>query len=74
MQYRGVEYMVVRTIPRGWRWSVKRENRTEKAGRCYSRTDGIALAKRYIDQLISEHEQSGSDALSGRPPSNIKDP
>ena len=45
MQYRGVEYMVVRTIPRGWRWSVKRENRTEK------RREGAILGQTGLPSL-----------------------
>ena len=56
MEYRGVEYAVVQTIPSGWRWSVKRIP-TEKVGRTYSRENGVALAKKFIDTLLKKLEQ-----------------
>jgi hypothetical protein len=74
MQYRGVDYMVVRTIPRGWRWSVKREGRTEKAGSAYSRANGMVLARKFIDQLMNERERSNSDMQIARPKSGVKHP
>jgi hypothetical protein len=51
LEYRGIEFAVVRTIPKGWVWSVKREH-TDKAGNAYDREDAIRKAKRYIDNLL----------------------
>ena len=51
MEYRGVEYSVVRSIlPGRWRWSVWRDNR-EKAGMSDTREEAIFRAKKFIDDL-----------------------
>ena len=51
MEYRGMEYAVVRTIPNGWRWFVRRE-RKDRVGLSYSREEAIARAKKFIDEII----------------------
>lgn len=54
MEYRGVEYAVVQTIPTGWRWSVKRDQRSDKVGNGLSRDDAIIRANRFIDGMIRD--------------------
>jgi hypothetical protein len=51
LEYRGIEFVVLQTIPKGWRWSVKRD-RGDKAGSAYDREDAIQKAKRYIVNLL----------------------
>jgi hypothetical protein len=51
MEYRGMEYAVVRTIPNGWRWFVRRD-RKDRIGISYSREEAIARAKKFIDELV----------------------
>ena len=51
MEYRGVEYAVVRTIPNGWRWSVKRGH-NEKVGTSYDRESAIARADASVGCLM----------------------
>jgi hypothetical protein len=53
VEYRGVEYAVVRTIPNGWRWSIKRDD-GERFGTSDNRDTAIARAKKSIDHLIKE--------------------
>jgi hypothetical protein len=74
MQYRGVEYTVVRTVPKGWRWTVMRENRREKAGRAYSRANGMVLARKFIDELIRLCDRPTTDAPIAAALSDIKNP
>jgi hypothetical protein len=45
---------------------VKRENQIEKAGRAYSRANGMVLARKFIDELIKKRERPTSDALIAR--------
>jgi hypothetical protein len=54
LEYRGFEFAVVRTIPKGWRWSVKRDH-SDIAGTSYDREDAIKKAKQYIDNLLRRH-------------------
>jgi hypothetical protein len=62
MEYRGVEYVVVRrSSPTGWRWSVKRE-RNEKAVNSHSRDGAIKLAEKYIDGMIKHRKGAESKA------------
>jgi hypothetical protein len=51
MEYRGVEYAVVRTITRRWRWSVKRDH-NDKVGTAEMRMGAIGFAQRFIDELV----------------------
>jgi hypothetical protein len=51
MEYRGVQYSVVRTITKGWRWSVKRDHH-DKVGTSTDRETAISLARRFIDTLL----------------------
>jgi hypothetical protein len=57
MEYRGVEYAVVRTIQKGWRWSVKRD-RNDKVGRSFDRQTAILSAERFIDKLIKTRTEN----------------
>jgi hypothetical protein len=51
MEYRGFEYMVVRTAnPTGWKWTVVHPTRT-RTGDSFDRESGIRLAKIAIDKL-----------------------
>jgi hypothetical protein len=58
MEYRGVEYMVVQTIPNGWRWSVKRD-RNDKVGTAFDRRGAIRLAQKFIDELLKLQSRPG---------------
>jgi hypothetical protein len=51
MEHRGVEFSVVRTIPKGWVWSVKRGNRDAR-GTSYDREEAIRKAKRFIENYL----------------------
>jgi hypothetical protein len=51
MEYRGVEYFVVRTITNRWRWSVKRDH-SERVGTAPTRDAAIGFAQRFIDDLV----------------------
>jgi hypothetical protein len=62
MEYRGVEFTVVRTIPTGWRWSVKRDQRSDKVGTAFDREGAILHAKRFID---SQLKSPAKDVPSG---------
>jgi hypothetical protein len=57
MEYRGVEYQVVQTIKKGWRWSVKRKP-NDKVGITDNRMGAVARAQRFIDELIKSREQT----------------
>jgi hypothetical protein len=62
MEYRGVEYLVVRTItPTRWRWSVKRGHK-DKAGRSATREGAISHAQRFIDGLLKASSQKSQIA------------
>ena len=56
MEYRGIEYQVVQTIPKGWRWSVRRDH-ADKEGTSRDREDAIRKAKLYIDNLLRRRER-----------------
>lgn len=51
VQYRGFEIAVVRTIPKGWVWSVKHD-RGDKIGNAYDREEAIRKAKLFINNLL----------------------
>ena len=52
MEYRGIEFRVVRTIQKkGWAWSVKR-NHSDRVGISRDREDAVRNAKKYIDYLL----------------------
>jgi hypothetical protein len=61
VQYRGFEIVVVRTIPKGWVWSVKRDN-SDKVGHAYDRDEAIKRAKRFIDNLLLRRQRAGGSA------------
>jgi hypothetical protein len=57
MEYRGVQYAVVRTMsPNGWRWTVKRGHH-DKSGSTPRQDEAIRLAKKFIDELIKTSER-----------------
>jgi hypothetical protein len=61
MEYRGIEYAIVRTMcPNEWRWSVKRDH-NDKFGTTKERDGAIRLAKRFIDELIKTRVRSNGD-------------
>ena len=67
MEYRGVEFAVVRTIPKGWRWSVKRDH-NDKVGKSPDRETAVWLAQMFIDRMIKARDGSAapsSDISSG---------
>ena len=51
-----MEFKVVRTIPKGWVWSVKRDA-VDKVGTSRERDDAIRKAKTYIDNLLRRQLQ-----------------
>ena len=51
MQHRGVEFTVLPTIPKGWRWTIKR-GQSDLGGSCYSREDAVRKARHSIENLI----------------------
>jgi hypothetical protein len=52
MEYRGIDYSVVRAASRdGWRWSVACED-SERAGMHASREGAMLHAERFIDEVI----------------------
>jgi len=60
MEHRGVEYTLVRTIDKGWRWSVKR-GRGDKTGSASDRERAIFRAKRFIDEMLSRASKKSRD-------------
>jgi len=53
MDYKGVEYQVVRTAnPTGWKWTVSMDGRQPRTGEGYTRAAAIALAQLAIDRLV----------------------
>ena len=52
MEYRGVEYAVVQTISKQWRWSVTRDNGNDKVGFCTNCETALARAKGVIDRIV----------------------
>jgi hypothetical protein len=57
MEYRGMEYQVVRTITKSWRWSVKHEP-NEKVGTTDDRVGAVARAQKFIDEVIKRRERT----------------
>jgi hypothetical protein len=57
MEYRGFEYQVVQTIPRGWRWSVKREP-ADRTGIADDRLEAVTRAQRFIDGIIARQKRA----------------
>jgi hypothetical protein len=61
MEYRGVQYAIVRTMaPNGWRWIIKRAP-NDKTGVVSNRDDAVRLAKKFIDELIKYRGRKGLD-------------
>jgi hypothetical protein len=52
MEYRGVEYAVVQTISKQWRWTVARNSGNDKVGFCTNRETALARAKGVIDRIV----------------------
>jgi hypothetical protein len=63
MEYRGMDYAIVQTIPKGWRWSVVRD-RSDKVGWSIDRAEGIARAKTFIDKLIKKRRADSAASLT----------
>jgi hypothetical protein len=62
MEYRGVEYLVVRTIiPTRWRWLVKRGHK-DKVGTSATREGAVSHAQRFIDGLLKASSQKSEVA------------
>ena len=58
MEYRGIEFKLVRTIaPSGWRWSVARGDR-EAVGTSTHRDDAIRRAHKTIDELLRQQARA----------------
>ena len=51
MEYRGIEYTVVRTIPKGWVWSVRRGDK-DAVGTSRDRDEAIKTAKQSIENYL----------------------
>ena len=51
MEYRGVEYVVVRSITRNWRWSVNGDH-DEKGGTAPTQAAATRQAQKFIDGLL----------------------
>jgi hypothetical protein len=66
VEYRGIEYAILPTIPRGWRWSVKR-NQTDRGGTCYNREDAVKKAKVYIENLLRREARAELTGLATHP-------
>lgn len=57
MEYRGIDYAVVRTASRdGWRWSVRCED-NGKMGTHASREGAMLHAERFIDEVITHRKR-----------------
>jgi len=52
MEYRGVEYVVVQTISKQWRWLVTRDSGNDKVGFCTNRETALARARGVIDRIV----------------------
>jgi hypothetical protein len=59
LEYRGFEVAVVRTIPKGWVWSVKQDH-SDKVGHAYARDEAIKKAKQFIDNLLRRRRAGAS--------------
>jgi hypothetical protein len=57
MQYRGIEFKVVRTRS-GWMWVVEVSNTDKEVGTHRDRDGAIRRAKKLIDELVSKREQN----------------
>jgi hypothetical protein len=57
MEYRGFECVVLQTIPKGWRWTVKRQH-SEKSGTADSRQEAVARAQMFIDGMLQRQERA----------------
>lgn len=57
MEHRGVEYAILPTIPKGWRWSVRR-GQSDRGGTCYNREDAVRKAKQYIENLLRREKRA----------------
>jgi hypothetical protein len=57
MEYRGIDYSVVRSSSRdGWCWSVEYEN-SHKMGTHASREGAMLHAERFIDEVIKHRKR-----------------
>jgi hypothetical protein len=61
LEYRGIEFAVVRTIPKGWVWSVKRDH-GDIVGHAYDREDAIRKAKKSIENLLKRQTRAELDS------------
>ncbi len=59
MQYRGIEFKVVKkSSSTGWMWVVEVSNTEKEVGTHRDRDGAICRAKKFIDELISKREQN----------------
>jgi hypothetical protein len=59
MQYRGIEFKVVKTrSPAGWMWVVEVSNTEREVGTHRDRDGAIRRAKKFIDDLVGKREQN----------------
>ena len=57
MEYRGIDYSVVRTSSQdGWRWSVRCDD-NDKMGTHASREGAMLHAERFIDEVIKHRKR-----------------
>ena len=61
MEHRGIEFSVVRTIPKGWAWSVKRGSR-DMVGTSHHRDDAIKKAKQSIENYLRRIARAADSA------------
>ena len=62
MQYRGIEFKVVKTRSKaGWMWVVEVSDTKKEVGTRRDRDGAIRRAKKFIDELVSKREQNGAD-------------
>jgi hypothetical protein len=63
LEYRGIEFAAVRTTPKGWVWSVKRDH-GDIVGHAYDREDAM--------ESEEEHRESAQAAEPApRPPPHV---
>jgi hypothetical protein len=65
VEHRGIEFTVLPTIPKGWRWSVRRDQR-DKGGTCFYRDEAIRKAKVFIENLLRRQERAAQAGLDDR--------
>jgi len=67
LKYRGIEYVVVQTISKQWRWSIARDSGDDKVGFCTNRETALARAKGVIDRIVRGRKSIDEIMLSSLP-------